>query len=193
MAQKLCDLGFDVIVGGHPHVVQPVDLLTSTVDENHKTVVIYSLGNAVSNQRNGYIAAAPPYYTEDGVLVSVTFEKYSDGSVYLQSVDAIPTWVNMRTDGAKAYPILPLEEEKQEQWAELFDLNDAMLSSAKKSMERTRSIIGDGMEKCRTYLEQQKADRESYYQDLAANPEKYAAAQTLPEETAATEETAQAA
>ncbi|MDD5863483.1 MAG: CapA family protein [Firmicutes bacterium] len=202
MAQKLCDLGFDVIVGGHPHVVQPVDLLTSTVDENHKTVVIYSLGNAVSNQRNGYIAAAPPYYTEDGVLFSVTFEKYSDGSVYLQSVDAIPTWVNMRTDGAKAYPILPLEEEKQEQWAELFDLNDAMLSSAKKSMERTRSIIGDGMEKCRTYLEQQKADRESYYQDLAANPEKYAAAETSPEETAAeaateqtapTEETVQAA
>ena len=69
----------------------------------------------------------------------------------------------------------------------LFVLNDAMLSSAKKSMERTRSIIGDGMEKCRTYLEQQKADRESYYQDLSANPEKYAAAETSPEETAAVE------
>ena len=109
MAQKLCDLGFDVIVGGHPHVVQPVDLLTSTVDPDHKTVVIYSLGNAVSNQRNGYIQAAPPYYTEDGILFTVTFEKYSDGAVYLQSVDALPTWVNMRTDGAKQYNILPLD------------------------------------------------------------------------------------
>ena len=194
MAQKLCDIGFDVIVGGHPHVVQPVDLLTSTVDESHKTVVIYSLGNAVSNQRNGYISAAPPYYTEDGVLFSVTFEKYSDGTVYLQRVDALPTWVNMRTDGSvKQYNILPLDAENQDQWAELFNLNDAMLSSAKKSMERTNSIIGEGMTKCQTYLDQQKADRESYYQDLAANPEKYAAAQTLPEETAATEETAQAA
>ena len=194
MAQKLCDIGFDVIVGGHPHVVQPVDLLTSTVDESHKTVVIYSLGNAVSNQRNGYISAAPPYYTEDGVLFSVTFEKYSDGTVYLQRVDALPTWVNMRTDGSvKQYNILPLDGENQDQWAELFNLNDAMLSSAKKSMERTNSIIGEGMTKCQTYLDQQKADRESYYQDLAANPEKYAAAQTLPEETAATEETAQAA
>lgn len=194
MAQKLCDIGFDVIVGGHPHVVQPVDLLTSTVDESHKTVVIYSLGNAVSNQRNGYISAAPPYYTEDGVLFSVTFEKYSDGTVYLQRVDDLPTWVNMRTDGSvKQYNILPLDGENQDQWAELFNLNDAMLSSAKKSMERTNSIIGEGMDKCQTYLDQQKADRESYYQDLAANPEKYAAAQTLPEETAATEETAQAA
>ena len=111
MAQKLCDLGIDVIVGGHPHVVQPVDLLTSTVDPDHKTVIIYSLGNAVSNQRNGYIQAAPPYYTEDGILFTVTFEKYSDGAVYLQSVDALPTWVNMRTDGAKQYNILPLDED----------------------------------------------------------------------------------
>ena len=183
MAQKLCDLGFDVIVGGHPHVVQPVDLLTSTVDESHKTVVIYSLGNAVSNQRNGYIQAAPPYYTEDGILFTVTFEKYSDGTVYLQSVEALPTWVNMRTDGAKQYNILPLDEEKEDQWAELFNLNDAMLSFAKKSMERTDSIVGAGMEKCRTYLEQQKADRDAYYQDLAIHPETYVSS-TVPEETA---------
>ena len=30
IAQKLCDMGVHVIIGGHPHVVQPVDLLTST-------------------------------------------------------------------------------------------------------------------------------------------------------------------
>ena len=55
IAQKLCDIGFDVIVGGHPHVVQPMELLESTVDPSHKTVCIYSVGNAVSNQRSGYI------------------------------------------------------------------------------------------------------------------------------------------
>ena len=183
IAQKLCDLGVDVIVGGHPHVVEPMELLTSSSDSRHKTAVIYSLGNAVSNQRNGYIQAAPPYYTEDGILFTVTFEKYSDGAVYLQSVDALPTWVNMRTDGAKQYNILPLDEDNQDQWAELFNLNDAMLSSAKKSMERTDSIVGAGMEKCRTYLEQQKADREAYYQDLASHPETYVPS-TVPEETA---------
>ena len=183
IAQKMCDLGVDVIVGGHPHVVEPMELLTSSSDSRHKTAVIYSLGNAVSNQRNGYIQAAPPYYTEDGILFTVTFEKYSDGAVYLQSVDALPTWVNMRTDGAKQYNILPLDEDNQDQWAELFNLNDAMLSSAKKSMERTDSIVGAGMEKCRTYLEQQKADREAYYQDLASHPEIYVPS-TVPEETA---------
>ena len=49
IAQKMCDLGIDVIVGGHPHVVQPMDLLQSTVDSDHRTVCIYSVGNAVSN------------------------------------------------------------------------------------------------------------------------------------------------
>ena len=186
MAQKLCDIGFDVIVGGHPHVVQPVDLLTSTVDENHKTVVIYSLGNAVSNQRNGYISAAPPYYTEDGILFSVTFEKYSDGTVYVSAVDALPTWVNMRTDGAKQYNILPLDESKQDQWKEMFDLNDDMLSQAKKSMERTNAIVGAGMETCRTYLDQQKANREAHYLDLLNNPTEPSEA-AVPETTVPTE------
>ena len=192
IAQKLCDLGVDVIIGGHPHVVQPLEILTAP--DGGRTVCLYSMGNAVSNQRNGYISAAPPYYTEDGILFTVTFEKYSDGTVYLQSVEALPTWVNMRTDGAKQYNILPLDEEKEDQWAELFNLNDTMLSYAKKSMERTDSIVGAGMEKCRTYLEQQKADRDAYYQDLASHPEKFAestvpegtASETAPETTAVT-------
>lgn len=61
MAQKLCDLGFDVIVGGHPHVVQPVDLLTSTVDESHKTVVIYLPGQRrVQPEKRLYFRRSPP-------------------------------------------------------------------------------------------------------------------------------------
>ena len=182
IAQKMCDMGVDVIVGGHPHVVEPMELLTSSSDSRHKTAVIYSLGNAVSNQRRDLMTLNTGH-TEDGAVFTVTFEKYSDGAVYLQSVDALPTWVNMRTDGAKQYNILPLDEDNEDQWAELFNLNDAMLSSAKKSMERTDSIVGAGMEKCRTYLEQQKADREAYYQDLASHPETYVPS-TVPEETA---------
>mgnify|MGYP002513105464 CR=1 FL=1 len=50
LAQKLCDSGVDIIIGSHPHVVQPVDMITST-DKNNKTLVIYSLGNFISNQR----------------------------------------------------------------------------------------------------------------------------------------------
>ena len=75
-AQALCDLGVDVIVGGHPHVVQPVEVLTSTTDPEHNTICIYSLGNAVSNQRHGNVSERiQTAHTEDGILFEITFEK----------------------------------------------------------------------------------------------------------------------
>ena len=161
IAQKLCDIGFDVIVGGHPHVVQPMELLESTVDPEHKTVCIYSVGNAVSNQRNGYIKDAPPYYTEDGALFEVTFEKYSDGKVYVAGTDVIPTWVNMHTtDGVKEYNILPLADSTRESWRETFKLNDNTMGFAEKSYKRTMGIVGEGLEACQTYREQAKIERE---------------------------------
>ena len=49
IAQQLCNLGIDVIVGNHAHVIQPVSLLTSESDPNRKTVCLYSTGNAVAN------------------------------------------------------------------------------------------------------------------------------------------------
>lgn len=176
MAQKLCDLGFDVIVGGHAHVVQPMALLESTVDPSHKTVCIYSLGNAVSNQRTGVSNLFPDGYTEDGVLFTVTFEKYSDGKVYLAGTDVVPTWVNMHSNnGTKEYNILPLDKEREEEWKAQFDLTDHNFSSAQKSYDRTMGIVGEGLEVCQTWLEQQKAEREQYYYDLASNPVTFAA------------------
>ena len=175
IAQNLCDLGIDVIVGGHPHVVEPVALLESTVDPGHKTVCIYSLGNAVSNQRTGISSLFPTGYTEDGALFSVTFEKYSDGSVYVAGTDVLPTWVNMHSNnGSKEYNILPLDIERESEWTQMFDLTDANFSAAQKSYTRTMGIVGEGLEECRTYLEQAKADREAYYYDLAYHPENYA-------------------
>jgi len=174
IAQRLCDLGFDVIVGGHPHVVQPMELLTSTVDDSHKTVCIYSLGNAVSNQRTGVSNLFPTGYTEDGALFTVTFEKYSDGKVYLAATDVVPTWVNMHSNnGAKEYNILPLRKDQEEAWKEIFNLTDVNFSSCQKSYDRTMGIVGEGLTQCQDYLTQAKTDREAYYLDLARNPDKY--------------------
>ena len=193
IAQKLCDMGFDVIVGGHPHVVEPVDLLESTMDPDHKTVVIYSMGNAVSNQRTGISNLFPTGYTEDGVLFTVTFEKYSDGTVYVAQTDVMPTWVNMSSvNGKKEYNILPLDDSRRDQWQSLYNLTDALFGSAEKSYDRTMSIVGEGLTKCQTWLEQAKADREAYYYDLALHPEKYPA-ETVPTEAFAEEPTAEAA
>ena len=170
MAQKLCDLGFDVIVGGHPHVVQPLDLLQSTLDPAHQTVILYSMGNAVSNQRKEELPKDEPTgHTEDGVLFCVTYTKYSDGSVYTDSVELIPTWVNMNSNtGKKEYNIVPLEETLMPQWQTLYQLTDSQLSGAKASFDRTQAIVSPGMAKIQNALVRQKTDREALTIDEGA-------------------------
>lgn len=169
IAQKLCDLGVDVIIGGHPHVVQPLELLTSTVDPERKTVCLYSMGNAVSNQRLGFSQAISTAHTEDGVLFSVSFEKYSDGTVYLANADVLPTWVNKfrNTEGKDEYHILPLEDNDKEHWQSAYRLNDATMKSVEKSWNRTMNIVGEGMKAVNTYLTQEKLDRDAAYLEQA--------------------------
>ena len=192
MAQKICDIGFDVIVGGHAHVVQPMALLESTVDPSHKTMCIYSLGNAVSNQRTGVSSLFPAGYTEDGAMFTVTFEKYSDGKVYPVAVDVIPTWVNMHSNnGGREYNILPLIKEQESTWQETFQMKNDQFNAAVKSWNRTMGIVEEGLTACQNYLAQAKAEREQYYYDLAHNPEKFAAEATA--ETVAQETTLSAA
>ena len=168
IAQKLCDLGIDVIVGGHPHVVQPVDLLESTVNPEHKTVCLYSMGNAVSNQRLGNLQSISTAHTEDGILFTVTFEKYSDGTVYLAGANALPTWVNMHQNGngKTEYNILPLDYDRVEEWTQMFEIGETTLNAAKNSHSRTMDIVGAGLTECQTWLTEEKQARETYYYDL---------------------------
>ena len=70
-AQYLADLGVDVIIGHHPHVIQPIEFIDDTL-------VIYSLGNFISaqdgvNKRVGMIAAFTiDKTTTDGVTTDIS-------------------------------------------------------------------------------------------------------------------------
>ncbi len=51
LAEKLAMWGADVIIGTHPHVIQPVEYITNS--DGRKTLVAYSLGNFISAQNRG--------------------------------------------------------------------------------------------------------------------------------------------
>ena len=46
----LVDQGVDLIIGGHPHVIQPMEIRHNT-KENKDVLVVYSLGNFISNMK----------------------------------------------------------------------------------------------------------------------------------------------
>lgn len=156
IAQALCDMGVDVIVGGHPHVIQPIEMLTSQADPNHATVCLYSMGNAVSNIRK---STTRPVHTEDGMLFSFTLAKYSDGSVVLESVDVLPTWVN-RLENPDSFPIIPLDTRVTD-WQAAFDLDDDTLPQALNSLARSEEILREGLDGANAYYSQKQAEHEA--------------------------------
>jgi len=172
IAQQLCDMGFDVIVGGHPHVIQPVTLLTSRLDPDQKTVCLYSTGNAFSNQRIKEMDLKTGH-TEDGMLLQFTFSKYSDGTVYLENADILPCWVDLRTAPSTQYDIIPLDSTIRDQWQTAFGMTDEAYENAVKSYDRTEALVGAGIAQVQQYLAEQKQQREADY--LAAVTETQAA------------------
>ena len=164
MAQAICDLGVDVIVGGHAHMVQPMELLTSTKNPDHKTVCLYSMGNAISNQRDGYLKNAKTAHTEDGVLFSVTFARYSDGTVALQGADLLPCWVNQyNVNWTWMYEIMPLDPETRDQWQSLYNLTDESYQKALKSYDRTMELISQGLADSQAWLQEREAQKMEDY------------------------------
>ena len=163
IAQAVCDMGFDAIIGSHPHVVQPAALITGSQDPSHLTACIYSMGNAVSNQRREKMNLNTGH-TEDGAMFTVTFEKYSDGTVYLAGAELLPTWVNMHTgDAGVEYNILPLDDSTREEWQTMYQLTDREYERALGSYDRTAAITSAGMAEIQQALLGAKTARDEAY------------------------------
>lgn len=149
IAQQLCNFGVDVIVGSHPHVIQPVSLIHSE-DSQRTTVCLYSMGNSISNQRQELMDSCPTGHTEDGVLFSYTFDKYSDGSVILSAVDIVPTWVDKYRGGSGyLYTMYPLETASA---GASLGLTGAAATKSAASFERTKAIVAAGLTEVQTAL-----------------------------------------
>ncbi len=145
IAQKLCDMGVQMIIGGHPHVVQPMELIHSE-DSQNTAVCIYSLGNAISNQRRELISSSPKGHTEDGVIFSYTLKK-SNGEVTLEAIDLIPTWVKKYQNNGWDYTIYPIEnlETAKSKYS-------SISGKLEESYNRTKATVQQGLNECQEYL-----------------------------------------
>ena len=102
---KMIDWGADIIFCGHPHVVEPAE----TVEKNgDKKLIIYSMGNFISNQRIETMQDVEnAKWTERGVLMDVTIKKKS-GKTTIETAQAHPSWVSRTPKGGyspEGYPL----------------------------------------------------------------------------------------
>ncbi len=100
LANFLTRNGCHLIVGTHPHVVQPIRKIAGNTADS--ALVAYSLGNFVSNQRWRY--------SDGGIMLDVTLTK-ANGMVSLDSYHYEPFWVHRYPDqNAQVYRLIPIND-----------------------------------------------------------------------------------
>lgn len=100
-AQVFADNGVDVVIGTHPHVLQPVETIARS--DGGQTLIFWSLGNFISTQ--------PTAETMVGGMAKVTFEKDEFGcSVQSWELDPV---VTQRLSGTNltTYPLSAYTDE----------------------------------------------------------------------------------
>lgn len=139
IAARLCDMGIDAVIGAHPHVVQPVDVLVSS-DGTHKMFCAYSLGNHLSNQRREKISSRPNGHTEDGLFIKLTISR-TGGKVAITNIEAVPTYV-YKSAVPKYYVIPIYQVDGIEEQTGLTGIHTLIQAS----YDRTMNIIGNSLE-----------------------------------------------
>ncbi len=89
----LSQAGADLIIGGHPHVLQPVDWYN-----NGKTFAIYSQASFISGQVNAD--------SKQGGIMQVTFKRQEDGTVKVIDPKFMPTYIK-GVEGQEMYQVVP--------------------------------------------------------------------------------------
>ena len=98
LADFLVDQGVDLIIGGHPHVIQPMKVVRNE-KEGKDVLVVYSLGNLISNMKTAD--------TRGGALVRARIERDADGKARFKSADYDTFFSAKPTGPASNFMVIP--------------------------------------------------------------------------------------
>jgi poly-gamma-glutamate synthesis protein (capsule biosynthesis protein) len=101
-AAELVEAGADIILGHHPHVLQPIESYTAT--DGRRAVIAYSLGNFISSQNYGISSKNKTHARAlrgDGVILTIHAEKEKGRTTIVRSAFQ-PTWSLREKVGATA-------------------------------------------------------------------------------------------
>lgn len=139
LADFLFKNGVDVILGGHPHVLEPMEKRTITLEDGSTKdgFVIYSLGNFVSGQNKEN--------TKISAILNLSFTKNGKtGKISIDDVSYIPVYMYRSPSGTiKRYKLLVIETAiaNYESGADT-SIGSAMYTTLKKALTTATDILG---------------------------------------------------
>ena len=127
LADFLFENGVDIILGSHPHVLEPMEKRTITLEDGTTKdgFVIYSLGNFVSGQ----IYAN----TKSTVILDIQITKNSDGKISIDSINYTPVYLYDAGSSSKSrtrYTLIDVEKA-------IYDYENGETGSVSKSLYNT--------------------------------------------------------
>lgn len=139
LANFLFENGVDVILGNHPHVLEPMEKKTITLqDGTTKDVfVVYALGNFTADQRDEI--------TRDSAILNLTITKNSNGKISIDKVNYVPIYMYKNTNvSTHKFKILDIEKTiKDYEEGKTTSINSTVYNNLKKQLEKIKSILGD--------------------------------------------------
>lgn len=128
LATWLCDQGVDIIFGGHPHVIQPMELIDNKVT-GRKTALFYSLGNFISNMKTRD--------TRGGAISRVTLRRDSAGKAYVDNLTYQLVFTVPPTKAGDNFVLYPADHPA-------FSATTTHTSSPKPTYTSTSTPVTDG-------------------------------------------------
>ena len=105
LADYLFKNGVDIILGNHPHVLEPMEKKTITLDDGttKEVFVVYALGNFTADQRDEI--------TRDSAILNLNITKNVDDKISINKVDYVPIYM-YKNSTAKSHKFKILDIEK---------------------------------------------------------------------------------
>ncbi len=133
--EKLADFliknGVRLVIGSHPHVVQPIDIRKSGGIIHD--IVVYSLGN--------FISAMKRPNTDGGMMVRIDLSKSEEGNLSIDNCNYSLVWVYKSIENGRAnFKLLPVqdyndEENRNKLGQEAFEKMQIFSRKAEKAIE----------------------------------------------------------
>lgn len=109
LARFLVDQGVELIIGSHPHVIQPMEMHTGK--DGRKSLIVYSLGNFISNMKTRD--------TRGGALVEATLRRDSTGRAYVGNASYRLVFTEAPSANNRHFRLYPAEDVTSGAWVSL--------------------------------------------------------------------------
>ncbi len=101
VAEELIDAGADIILGHHPHVLQPIE--SYTAEDGRQGIIAFSLGNFISTQNSGVSYKnknSSRALRGDGIILFITAGKEA-GKTSITQAEFLPIWTLREVIGGR--------------------------------------------------------------------------------------------